>query len=66
TEVLSLLAQRLSKKEIAQIMVISPETVKRHTVNIYQKLHVKGRRQAVAKAYSLGLLVDLNRAVQEP
>ncbi len=59
TEVLSLLAQRLSNKEIAQIMVISPETVKRHTVNIYQKLQVKGRRQAVAKAYSLGLLVDI-------
>ncbi len=59
TEVLSLLAQRLSNKEIAQIMVISPETVKRHTVNIYQKLQVKSRRQAVAKAYSLGLLVDV-------
>lgn len=59
TEVLSLLAQRLSNKEIAQIMVISPETVKRHTVNIYQKLQVKGRRQAVAKGYSLGLLVDI-------
>ena len=59
TEVLGLLAQRLSNKEIAQIMVISPETVKRHTVNIYQKLQVKSRRQAVAKAYSLGLLVNV-------
>ncbi|MCA9874140.1 MAG: hypothetical protein KC441_10810, partial [Anaerolineales bacterium] len=58
-EVLNLLAQRLSNKEISKMLVISPETVKRHTSNIYQKLQVKNRRQAVAKAYSLNLLVDV-------
>jgi LuxR family maltose regulon positive regulatory protein len=56
-EVLGLLAQRLSNKEIAQILFISAETVKRHTINIYQKLGVESRRQAVAKASALGLLV---------
>lgn len=57
-EILSLLAQRLSNKEIANLLIISPETVKRHTSNIYQKLGVKNRRQAVASGYTLGLLVD--------
>ena len=55
-EVLALLAQRLSNKEIAQALVISPQTVKRHATNLYQKLQVSGRREAVAKATRLGLL----------
>ena len=55
-EVLALLAQRLSNKEIAQALVISPQTVKRHATNLYQKLQVGGRREAVAKATRLGLL----------
>ena len=55
-EVLALLAQRLSHKEIAQALFISPQTVKRHTNNIYQKLQVQRRREAVAKATRLGLL----------
>jgi LuxR family maltose regulon positive regulatory protein len=57
-EVLSLLAQRLSNKEIARTLIISTETVKRHTSNIYQKLHVKSRRQAVDRAYTLNILVE--------
>ena len=56
-EILSLLAQRLSNK-IAGALIISEETVKRHTSNIYQKLGVNNRRQAVASAYTFGLLVD--------
>ncbi|MGE5601748.1 MAG: LuxR C-terminal-related transcriptional regulator, partial [Nitrososphaerales archaeon] len=55
-EILALLAQRLSNKEIAQALVIAPTTVKRHTTNIYQKLQAHGRREAVAKAIRLGLL----------
>ncbi|MEI2691508.1 MAG: LuxR C-terminal-related transcriptional regulator [Anaerolineae bacterium] len=55
-EVLALLAQRLSSKEIAQALVISPLTVKRHASSIYGKLQVSGRREAVAKATLLGLL----------
>ena len=57
-EVLGLLAQRLSNKEIANALIISQETVKRHASNIYQKLGVKNRRQAVAAGYTLGLLID--------
>ena len=55
-EVLGLLAERLSDKEIAERLRISPLTVRRHSVNLYQKLHVNSRRQAVARAQSLGLL----------
>ena len=55
-EVLELLARRLSDKEIAAALVVSPLTIKRHTVNIYQKLGVNKRQQAVARAIALGLL----------
>ena len=55
-EVLTLLSRRLSNKEIGERLYISPATVKRHTHNIYEKLRVKDRREAVAKAGGLGLL----------
>jgi len=55
-EVLGLLAARLSNKEIAQRLNISTETVKQHATNLYQKLQVSGRRAAVSRARSLGLL----------
>jgi LuxR family maltose regulon positive regulatory protein len=55
-EVLSLLAQRLSNKEIAQILVVTPITVKSHTRNLFAKLQVNGRRAAVERAQALGLL----------
>jgi LuxR family maltose regulon positive regulatory protein len=55
-QVLSLLADRLSNKEIADRLNISTVTVKRHVANIFQKLDVHARRQAVAKAQGLGLI----------
>jgi LuxR family maltose regulon positive regulatory protein len=55
-EVLELLTQRLSAKEIAQRLFISDRTVKRHLANIYDKLGVHSRREAVALALALGLL----------
>ncbi len=57
-EILELLAQRLSAKEIAQHLFISDRTVKRHAANIYQKLGVNGRQQAVVAAKALGLLIS--------
>jgi len=55
-DVLAMLAHRLSNKEIAAKLFISPETVKKHLNNIYGKLSVSNRRQAVEKAETLGIL----------
>jgi ATP/maltotriose-dependent transcriptional regulator MalT len=55
-DVLDLLAQRLSNKEISEKMFISAETVKSHLKNIYQKLNVSKRRQAIEKAKKIGIL----------
>jgi LuxR family maltose regulon positive regulatory protein len=55
-EILGLLAERLSDKEIARQLYISPGTVKRHASTIYSKLGVHDRRKAVAKAVGLAIL----------
>jgi LuxR family maltose regulon positive regulatory protein len=55
-EILVLLAPGLVNKEIGARLFISPETVKKHTQAIYRKLNVSNRRQAVVRAYELGLL----------
>lgn len=55
-EVLTLLARRLSSKEIAARLFIAPNTVKRHRQHIYQKLQVNTRREAIAMAQRLDLL----------
>jgi LuxR family transcriptional regulator, maltose regulon positive regulatory protein len=55
-QILVLLSERYSNKEIAQRLFISPGTVKRHTLNIYQKFGVQSRRQAVEAAQGLGIV----------
>jgi len=55
-EVLDGLAKRLSNKEIAEELAISPHTIKRHTTSIYGKLGVSSRRQAIRRALAAGLL----------
>jgi len=55
-DVLELLQQRLSNKEIALELGISTATVKMHTHGIYRKLDVHGRRQATAVAIEWGIL----------
>jgi LuxR family maltose regulon positive regulatory protein len=55
-EVLRLLAEGLSNKEIAGRLVVAPSTVKQHLKNIYGKLDVHSRTQAVARGRELTLL----------
>jgi len=55
-DVLELLAQRLQNKELAEKLFISPTTVKTHLKNIYQKLNVSKRREAIESAKDLGIL----------
>nr|MCU0464348.1 response regulator transcription factor [Anaerolineae bacterium] len=49
-EVLRLIAGGLSNRDIAEQLVLSVGTVKVHTRNIYGKLHVSSRTQAIALA----------------
>lgn len=55
-DILELLAEGLSNKEIAVKLAISPLTVRNHAQRIYHKLGVATRRMAVARAQSMGLL----------
>ena len=55
-EVLELLADRYTNKEIARQLIVSHHTVRNHTASIYDKLQVSDRRAAVARAHALGLL----------
>jgi LuxR family maltose regulon positive regulatory protein len=55
-DVLRLIAEGLTNQEIADRLVLSLRTVKWHAGNIYGKLGVKSRTQAIAKARSLGIL----------
>ena len=51
SEILDYLAKGFIYKEIASELFISKETVKKHIHNIYDKLHVQNRTEAINKAY---------------
>ena len=55
-EVLSLIAEGTSNKEIARDLCISQSTVKTHIQSIFQKLDVNDRTEAVTKAIRKGLI----------
>jgi LuxR family maltose regulon positive regulatory protein len=56
--VLSLLADGLSNKEIAGKLFLSPDTVKKHVYNTYQKLNVHNRVSAIEQVRRLGILAQ--------
>ena len=55
-EVLQLATRGLSNKEIAQKLIISEKTVKNHTANIFSKLQVNDRTQAILYGLRKGLV----------
>jgi ATP/maltotriose-dependent transcriptional regulator MalT len=59
-DILHLIATGRSNKEIADLLVIAVSTVKSHINNVYSKLGVRNRIQAVAIAQDMGLLDESN------
>jgi DNA-binding NarL/FixJ family response regulator len=55
-EVLRLVAQGQSNKEIAAALVLSVRTVERHITNLYGKIDARGKADATAYAFKHGLL----------
>ena len=54
-EVLELIAQGKSNTEITRQLVVSPKTVRNHISNIFSKLQVADRAQAIVRAREAGL-----------
>lgn len=55
-EILALITEGVSTEQIADKLFISPQTVRNHIKNIYEKLQVHSKAQAVAKALKEGLV----------
>ena len=55
-DVLRLLVQRQTDKEIADALFLGPRTIQSHVAHILNKLGVANRREAAAEAGRLGLL----------
>lgn len=55
-EVLQLMSEGLSNQEIAEKLFVSLNTIKTHTSNLFEKLDVKRRTQAIEKAKRLSLI----------
>jgi DNA-binding NarL/FixJ family response regulator len=53
-EILRMISQGLSNQEIAQKLVLSPKTVRNHITNIFSKLQVADRAQAIVRAREAG------------
>jgi DNA-binding NarL/FixJ family response regulator len=57
-EVLCLMAQGLTNRQIAARMLLSYNTVRTHVATIYDKMQVHSKIEAVVKAYAWGLITQ--------
>jgi LuxR family maltose regulon positive regulatory protein len=55
-EIMRLICKGYSNPEIASELVVTINTIKKHTSNIYGKLGVRSRTQAIARTHELNLL----------
>jgi DNA-binding CsgD family transcriptional regulator len=55
-EVLTLLAEGRSNKEIANQLNVSPNTVKTHVARLFEKLEASRRTEAISRARELGMI----------
>ena len=55
SEVLEALCQGMSNKEMAEVLFVSPETIKSHVSTVIGKLGIKDRTQAVISAIRAGM-----------
>jgi LuxR family maltose regulon positive regulatory protein len=55
-EIMRLICKGYSNPEIASELVVTINTIKKHTSNIYGKLGVRSRTQAIVRAHELNLL----------
>ncbi len=55
-EILSLIVEGHSSKQVAELLYVSKRTVDFHLDNIYEKLQVTNRMQALQRATRLGIL----------
>ena len=63
-EVLNHVLEGKSSKEVARLLFVSKRTVDFHLTNIYHKLHVTNRVQAVLRAAQMGFLEPISEVIQ--
>jgi len=65
-DILNLLAERLTNREIAERLYLAESTVKDYVGRILRKLYVKNRRQAVRRAIDLGIFDANQKTIAKP
>jgi len=64
-EILELVAQGLGNHQISERLVISPKTVRNHITNIFSKMQVSTRAEAIVQAHQAGVGIQLTAPRQE-